>query len=151
MKTRYWKTDWLVPLAGVAVVAGCLMAATTYFRLERTAQAADALGATIDHLFEDQRLSMVLNRIHGGEVDGAAQHLDQLLCGDILRLNAGLESADAQTRAYVEDAFRRIARLRPKTGEGVAGVSTPAYSADQAAAERILALALGGDLGRKVQ
>ena len=144
MKTRYLKANWLVPLVGVAVVAGGLMAATTYFDLERKVQAHEALTQTLERLYQDQRLNAALKSIHDGDVKGAAQRLDALLCGNIIRLNAGLASADARTRTYVEDAFRRIALSRPGiAGEEAAG-SGQECRQDQVAVETILSRALGG-------
>lgn len=143
MKTRYMKTDWLIPLLGIAVVAGSLMAVTTYVDLEQKVQAQEALTVTLDRLYQDQKLSAVLRLIHDGETEVAAQRLDLLLCGSILRLNSELASADGRTRAYVQDAFRKIALLRPGFGAGAGAGSAPERSEDQVAAETILRLALG--------
>jgi len=143
MKTRYLKTDWLLPLVGIVVVAGSLLAARTYFDMEQQAGAEQALGTTLDRLQHDLKLCGVLKAIHNGEVAGGAQRLDLLLCDDILELHAGLTAADLRTRTYVQDAFRRIALLRPKIGAGTAASAAPERSHDQAAAERILASALG--------
>jgi hypothetical protein len=145
MKTRYMKIDWLIPLAGIAVVAGSLLAATTYLDLNRKIRACETFGATVDRLFQDQKLSTALKAIHDGKVDGAAQRLDLLLCQSIVQLNSELASADPRTRAYVEDAFRRIARLRPKADAAPAGSPDQERSDDQIAAEKILTLALAGD------
>ena len=61
MKTRYLKIDWLIPVLGIAVVAGSLVAATTYLDLERQAQAEESFTATLDRLYEDQQTQ------HGAE------------------------------------------------------------------------------------
>jgi hypothetical protein len=145
MKIKCMKIDWLVPLVGAAVVAGCLMAVNTYLGLERRIQAEDTLATTLDHLCQDQKLSVVLKKIHNGAAAEAAQNLDLILCASILRLSDGLASADPQTRAYVEDAFRRIARVRPMTGAGAAGSAAQDCNEDQVAAERVLMLALASD------
>ena len=143
MKTGYLKADWLAPLVGVAVVGGSLMAATTYVNLEQKSHANEALSVTLDHLYQDQKLSAALKSMHDGQVEAAGQRLDLILCQNILRLNSQLDSADPRTRAYIMDAFRRIALLRPRNGAGASGSAAQECSEDQIAAERILARALG--------
>jgi hypothetical protein len=140
MKTGYWKSDWLAPLVGIAVVGGSLMAATTYVNLEQRVSANEALSATLDHLYQDQKLSVALRILRDGQVDNAAQRVDLVLCQNILRLESQLASADPRTRAYIEDAFRRIAQFRPKIDPTTSGGE---YNEDQAAAERVLASAVG--------
>jgi hypothetical protein len=135
------KLDRLIPLLGIALVAGGVMAAATYLNLDRRIQSSEAYLGTLDRLFQDQQLSVVLKRLHEGDVAAATQHLDLLLCDNILLTNAELASADAQTRAAVQDTFRRIALLRPKP-EPTGAASTQARVSDQDAAERILTLAL---------
>jgi hypothetical protein len=142
MKTRYLKMNWLIPLLGIAVVVGSVVAATTYLDLERKADAEEAFTATLDRLYQDHQLSAALKAIHEGEVKKAARLLDFLLCDGILRIDSELVSADARTRAFVEDAFRRIATVRPKTVSRSAAGSTQERSDDQAAAERILSKVL---------
>ncbi len=142
MKTNSMRIDWLIPFLGVAVVAGSLAVVTTYCNLEQKMRESDAFGATIDRLYLDQKLSAALKAIHEGKVDTAAQSLDLLLCESILQLNGELGSADARTRAYTENAFRRIALLRPQLDSAGAGGSAVECSEDQVAAERILTRAL---------
>jgi hypothetical protein len=125
------------------VVAGAVLAVTTYLDLERQADAEQALMATIDRLYVDQQLSVALKTIHDGKVDVAATQLDLLLCSSILRLDADLSADNPRVRAYVDNAFRRIALLRPKTVTGANAGATPECNSDQVAAERILTLALG--------
>jgi hypothetical protein len=143
MKTTYLKMQWLAPVLGVAVVSGGLMATRTYFELEHKVRAHEALTATLERLYQDQKLSTALKSMHEGDVEGAAQNLDALLCENILRLNDELASADARTRAYVEDVFRRIALARPELAGGGAAGSDQGRSDEQAAVERILRRALG--------
>ena len=138
MKTGYWKSDWLVPLVGIAVVGGSLMAATTYVNLEKRVSAGETLSATLDHLYQDQALSAALRTLRDGQVESAAQRVDLVVCQNILRLDSQVTSADPRTRAYIEDAFRRIAQLRPKIDPGAGG-----YSEDQVAAEKVLASVVG--------
>jgi hypothetical protein len=145
MKTRYLKIDWLIPVLGIAVVAGSLVAATTYLDLERKAQAEESFTATLDRLYEDQQLSTALKTLHDGAVDAGVQRLDLLLCGHILRTDSELASAGARTRTFVEDAFRRIAQVRPKSAHSAAAGSGQECSDDQSAAQRILELALAGN------
>jgi hypothetical protein len=142
MNTRYVKTDWLVPLVGMTVVAAVIVAGKTYFGFEQQAEAADAISARFERMSQNHQLSVVLKAIHDGEVQAAAQRLDLLLCGGILRINDELATADTETRAYVEDAFRRIAVVRPKIEPGGVTGSGRASGTDQMAAERILAKAL---------
>jgi hypothetical protein len=151
MKTRYLKMNWLIPVLGIAVVGGGLVAGTIYLDLERQLHAEQAFTATLDRLFQDQQISAALKRIHDGEAEGAAQRLDMLLCGNILRTDAELASADARTRAYMQLTFRRIARLRPKTADGAVTGSTHECDGDRAAAQRILELALAGDPGARTK
>ena len=137
--------DWLIPVLRIAAVAAGLMAGTNYLNVERKIQANEALRATLDRVYQDQQLSLALKALHNGEGDQAAQRLDLLLCGHILTTNSELASADGRTRIVVEDAFRRIARVRPKAARGAAAGSTHECIGDQAAAERVLELALAGD------
>ena len=145
MKTSCFKMDWLIPVLGIAVVAGCLLAATNYRALERQAHTEEVFMPALDRLSRAHNLSLVLKTLHGGEVDKAARELDRLLCWDILGADAELASADARTRAWAGDMFRRIARVRPKTAEGAPVSSTPEPVGAQAAAQQILDLALKGD------
>ena len=148
MKKENVMGKWLAPLLGAAVVGGGVFAATTYVNLEERTYAAQTASATIDRLYRDQRLSTALKAIHEGRVEEGAQRLDLLLCQDVLHLNEQMETADAATRSYVSDAFRRVALSRPKGPAGVAGGD---YTEDQAAAERILAQAVGGEHLAKTQ
>jgi hypothetical protein len=143
MKTICLKRQWLAPLLGVAVVGGGLMATRTYFELEHKVRAHEALTATLERLYQDQKLSTALKSLHDGDVQGAAQRLDVVLCESILRLNDELASADARTRMYIEDAFRRIALARSGIAGGEAAGPGQGYTDDQAAVERILRRALG--------
>jgi hypothetical protein len=137
--------NWLIPVLGIATVAGSLMARTTLLDLERKRQAEEAFTATLDRLQMDQQLGAALKTIHDGEVGAAAERLDLLLCDNILRIDSELGSADPRTRAFVQDVFQRLALLRPKTADGAAAGSTPACTEVRAAAQRILELALARD------
>ena len=151
MKTTQLKMNWLIPMLGIAVVAGSLVAGTTYRNLERETQANEALTATLDRLQHDLEISATLKTIHDGKVEGAAARLDLLLCGNILRTDSELGAADPQTRVYVEDAFRRMALLRPKTANGAAAAPTQECTDDRAAAQRILELALAHNPGTQTR
>ena len=98
----------------------------------------------LDRLSHDHTLSLALKALHDGEVDQAAHRLDLLLCWDILRADAELASADPRSRAWAEDIFGRIARVRPKNAEGPAAGSAWEHNEAQAGAARILELALTG-------
>jgi outer membrane murein-binding lipoprotein Lpp len=141
MKIGYLKADWLAPLVGLAVVGGSLLVATAYAKMEQRRSAAEALNLTLDQIHRDQQLSTALKSIHEGQGEAATQRLDLLLCGDVLRLNAQLESCGPRTRDFISDAFRRIALLRPKLGAGASGGAIPG---EQAMAEKILGETLGG-------
>jgi hypothetical protein len=140
MKTNYIKINRLIPWLGSVLIAGGVVTAATYLDLERTTHSAQASTATLNRLCRDLQLGSVLKRIHAGEVDEAAKVLDLLLCGDILLSNAELASSDAETQALVQDTFRSIARVRPKTEEARTG-PTQEHINDQLAAEQILARA----------
>ncbi len=137
MKTRHLKTKWLIPLLGFAVAAGGFKAATTYLDLQRQTQSEEAFSATLDRLYADQRISAALKTLHDGDVNAAARRLDLLLCENILLSNAELALATGRQRAYVEDAFVKIARSRPKNAESPAGAILE-VSYDQIKAQRIL-------------
>jgi hypothetical protein len=143
MKLRDLKVDWLVLLVGIAVAAGTVVVTRAYFDFERKADAAEALAATLERLFHDQQLSMALEQIQKGDVAAAAQRLDLMLCGDIVRADLELPSADALTQAAVQDVFRRIALIRPKTAPPSSADSADPWLERQAEAQRILTLAVG--------
>ena len=140
------KFDRLIPWLGTALVAGGVMAAATYLNFERKAHSSEASLTTLDRLIHDQQLTAALKKIHNGEVAGAAQSLDLLLCGDILLTNAELPTADPDTRALVQNAFRTIARARPMTSKTDTGPARE-HTMDQVEAERILTLALAAPSG----
>jgi hypothetical protein len=141
MRMNCIKFDRLIPWLGIALVAGGVSAAATYLNFERKSRSSEISLATLDRLIHDLQLTAALKKIHNGEVAGAAQNLDLLLCGDILLTNAELPTADPDTRALVQNAFRTIARARPRT-EGTDTGPTREHIVDQLAAERILSLAL---------
>ncbi len=128
----------LIPVFGITFVTAAVMAAATYVDLERKTHCAEAFGATLDRLYADQKLSAVLRTIQEGDVATATQRLDLLLCDDILAVNSQLASARSTERAYAQDVFIRIARLRPKNAEVTAG-TTQELSSDQIEAEKVLA------------
>jgi hypothetical protein len=131
----------LIPWLGIAVVAGGVAAVATYLNVEQKTQSSEAFVAIMDRLIQEQHLCSAVKRIHDGDVAGAAQGLDLLLCGDILLTSAELESADPQTRALAQKVFRRLALARPRT-EATVAASNGEHFNDQLAAERILMMAL---------
>ncbi len=145
VKTRCFKIDWLVPIPGIVVLAGCLWAATTYRGFEQQVDADETLTPTLDRLTFDLTLSLALKQLHDGEVEKAAQRLDLLLCWDILRADTELASADDRTRAWIEDTLRRIARTRPKTTEPAVVPSVPNPGGTQEEAQRVLVRVLKTD------
>ena len=142
MKTNYLKMNWLIPTLGIAVVAGTYLAATTYLDLARKTEAEQAFVVTVDRVYQAQQLSMALKTIQEGEIKGAAQRLDVLLCNQILRLDSELASSDARTKALVGMAFQRIAAGRPKAGSGPLAGSAQAVVDARTAAEKILTINL---------
>jgi len=146
MKTKYIKTGWLTPLLEIALVAGGVVAAATYLDLERKIHSNEAFAVTLDHIYQDQQLSVALKTLHDGDAGAAARRLDLLLCDNILRLNSELASADARKAAYVKNGFMRIARVRPKNPETPAGAARE-LDTDQIRAEKILRQACAGVTG----
>jgi hypothetical protein len=138
MKTKCIRTNWLIPFVGIAVVAATVATAKAYLDLERQTQASEVLAVTLDRLYQDHQLSMALKTLHDGDAAAAARRLDLLLCEHIVRLDSELASADARTRTYVEDAFQRIALVRPRVVQAQSANSATECSDDQIAAERIL-------------
>jgi hypothetical protein len=143
MKTQYMKIDWLIPLLGIALVAGGIVAAATYLDLERKIHSGEAFAATLDHLYQDQQLSAALKLIHEGETAAAARSLDLLLCDNLLLVNSQLAAADDRARTLAKDAFVGIALLRPKNSPTAAGAAQELYD-DQIQAEKILMQACAG-------
>jgi hypothetical protein len=138
------KLDRLLPLLGIALVAGTVLEAATFFGLERKIQSDQAFAATLDRLYQDQKLCSALKTIQEGDVRAAARCLDLMLCDDILAINSQLASADERTRSYVEDAFARLALLRPGNALVTARAQQELYD-DQIQAEKVLALASTGE------
>jgi hypothetical protein len=142
MKTGYAKTNWLVCFLGIAGIAATVVAARTYFDLEQKTEVATARVATFQRLCQDQCLSMVLRDIRAGDTTAAAQRLDLLLCGNVLRTEEERAAADPQLSSYIEEAFKRIAMTRPPSAEGAGAKADRESSTGSAAAQRILAKAL---------
>jgi hypothetical protein len=143
MKTNYMKMDRLIPWLGIALVAGGVAAAAAYLDLQRKIHSAEAFAVTLDHLYQDESLSLALKTLHDGDVVAAVQRLDLLLCDDILRLDSELVSADDRKAAYVKYAFVRMARSRPRNPDTTAGAAQE-LNADQIKAEKILKQACAG-------
>jgi hypothetical protein len=140
MKTKYLKTNWLIILLAIVLVAIGSAAATTYLNLQRRIHADEAFAATLDRIYQGQKLSVVLKAMQDGDAGTAAQRLDLLLCENILIINSELASAGDRERAYVKDAFMKIARLRPKNPDTATG-GAQELSNDQIEAQKILAQA----------
>ncbi len=138
MKTKSLNMDWLVPFVGIAVVVGGVVAGKAYLDWGKRNQAAEARTVMLDRIYQGHQLSMALRAIHNGELNGATQRLDLLLCQGVLQTDAELVSADTGTKAYVEDSLRRLALVRPMIAQGTPAGSRPQCTDDQLAAERIL-------------
>jgi len=143
MKTESIITGWLVPVLGIALVAASAVAVKYYSDLEQKADAGVADADRFERLCRDQELSLALKAIHEGDAQGASRRLDLLLCGDILRTDSELATADTEARAYMAGAFRRIAVTRPQIAADEISVPGHENSAGQIAAQQILANALG--------
>jgi hypothetical protein len=143
MKKKYIRIDRLIPWLGIALAAAGFAAAATYLDLDRKVHSGEAYTATLDRLYQAQTLSAALKTLHDGDPGTAAQRLDLLLCDNILNINSELSSADDRQRAYVQDAFTRIARRRPKESNATAG-DAQAPGNDRTEAEKILAQACVG-------
>ncbi|HVM46965.1 MAG TPA: hypothetical protein VMU04_03010 [Candidatus Acidoferrum sp.] len=142
MNRKYIRIDWLVPVAGAAIVLAGMIGAASYIGLERQVESSQTLAVTLDRLHADQTLSLALRKIQDGRVAEATRQLDVFLCDDVLQLDTQMAAADELTQAFVKDAFRRIARTRPAVQEPPAGAQASDVMSDQIAAQRVLALAL---------
>jgi hypothetical protein len=138
MKTALAKREWVIPLLGIVLVVGTWMAATSYCDLEQRAHDAEALGTTLGRLYQDHQLSVALKDIRAGDLKEASRRMDAILCSDILRIDEELPSADPRARGFIEDAFRKMAAVRPKTAGERASGSAQEIPDTQAAVERIL-------------
>jgi hypothetical protein len=90
-------------------------------------------------------MSLVLKEVRNGSVESAAQKLDATLCGDVLRLDSELATADPVVREYVEANFKHMARTRPQISEFAVEGKPDDRSSDRLAAQRILNLAARTD------
>ena len=136
MKANFTKMNWLFPVLGIALVAAGIMAGATYLGLERKIDSGQAFAATLERLYQDQQLSVVLKTLHDGDAALAARRLDILLCENILAINSEIASADSRQQACAQDAFVRIAKMRPKNVYTASGPQQ--LNDDQIEAERIL-------------
>lgn len=142
MKPEYIKGNWLVPLVGMVVVAAALVAGRVCLNCEQRTNAGLVLTAMLDRVYEDQQLCLALKSLQDGDAAAAAKRLDRLLCEHIIRLDADAASADDRTRRFVNDAFQRLALVRPNVGAASATGPTANQNDDQIAAGRILSRAL---------
>jgi hypothetical protein len=133
---------WLAVLVGIGVVVCAVLAATTYLDLQRKLYAEQEFKATLERLFNDEVLCVAVKKLRAGEKEDAVRRLDLLLCQHVLVTDDELASADARSRECIEDAFRRIALLRQKAGEGSAD-NAQLRQGEQSAAEKVLLRALG--------
>jgi len=143
MKTHYIKTNWLIPVLGIALVASGVIAAATYLELERKTHSAEVSMAAMACLNRDLQLCSALRTIHEGDVSTAARHLDLLLCEDIIAVNSQLASLNDGERAFIRNAFARFALVRPKSAQLLTD-TTQELRSDQIEAETILAQAGAG-------
>jgi hypothetical protein len=143
MKTNHIKTDWMIRLLGIALVAGAAMAAATYLNLERQVHSTEVFRANYDRLYQDVQLCSALKAIHEGDISGATRRLDLKLCQDINALNGQLASADAGDRAFIKNAFVRFTLLRPRSAELLTD-DAKELTPEQLEAERILQEACDG-------
>jgi hypothetical protein len=147
MKNTTISINWLVPILGIAWLAGGLMGAATHSKLEQNTKthSGEASCAILDRLRLDWRICGALRSMHEGGVNAAVQKLDLVLCDDIIAINSELASAEAADRAFVTNAFESFARVRPKSAALLAGTGQE-LSYDQIEAERILEHAATGTI-----
>jgi hypothetical protein len=138
MKDKNINIKWLMPGLGIAVVAGALMGAATYSKLQQQAHSNENFYAMLQRLKLDAGICAGLRALHEGDVNSAAQRLDRLLCDDILRLNSELPSLEGADRAFMQNTFARCALVRPKCAALLAGTRQQPND-DEVEAERILA------------
>jgi hypothetical protein len=143
MKNVYLRIPWLIPVLGIALVAGSLIGAATYVEIARKTHDAETSIATAVRLRHDLELCAVLRTLHQGDINSATLELDLLLCNDIVAINSQLASADADDRAFFKNAFGRFALVRPQSAELFADV-TQELRSEQIEAENILARADAG-------
>jgi len=135
------KSNWVIPALGIVLVGGALAGATAYLNIERGIHSAETYGAMLDRLYCDQQVSIVLRKLHDGDVGLATQKLDMMLCGEVIKIDSQLASVDERARKFALDSFRRIAHFRPRVSEtSPEGTSHPRCD-DQLTAQKILALA----------
>jgi hypothetical protein len=132
----------LAVLAGIGVVACAVLAATTCFNLQRQLYAEQEFTLTLERLCNDQALCVAMKKFRAGEKEEAMRCLDLLLCQHVLVTDDELASADARARECIELAFRRMALMRQKPGEGWAD-ATQSRAEEQSAAEKVFLRALG--------
>jgi hypothetical protein len=142
MKTRFGIKNWIIPLLGIGLVAGTVVTTTSYCNLEQKTHDAEALSATLGRLYEDQQMNLVLKSVQDGDTKEAARRLDILLCNSILRLDEELASSDERTLAFVQDAFRRMALVRPEVATSQAAAPEYESFGYHAAARKVLSRTL---------
>lgn len=143
MKTTCVRMRRLATALAVVVVGGGLAAAAKYIALEREIQAHEAFTETVQFLWQEQKLNMALASVRGGDVEGAARHLDALLCGSVRRLNNELASANAETQTFVEETRQRIALGRPWSLGGEMVGAGKQRSEDETASAGLVSRAVG--------
>jgi hypothetical protein len=137
MKAKWIRINWAIPVVGIALLAGGVIAAGTYLSVERKIQGCEAFSVTLDRLYAGERLSSVLKTFQEGDASAARQRVDLLLCSEVLAANSRLASATDAERVYAQHIFAQIARKRPKTLVTTTG-ATQEVSGDQIEATRIL-------------
>jgi hypothetical protein len=137
MKINYNRTNWLIPVLGIALVAAGVMAATTYLDLERKNHSAEASMAIIRGLHKDFQLGSALKTIHEEGVSTGVEPLDLMLCEDVIAIHSRLAALEEWDRAFIKNAFARLALIRPNSAELLSDDSHT-LGASQIEAERIL-------------
>ena len=70
-------------------------------------------------------------------MSAGARRLDLMLCEDIISINSRLASLEEWDRAFIKNAFARLALVRPKSAQLLTH-ATEALRDDQVETERIL-------------
>jgi hypothetical protein len=125
MKTRTFRVDWLIPVLGIALVGGGYFPMKSYLGLQKQIRSGEEFMATVDRLWEDCDLSLIMAQAQYSGCAVAGRSMDELLrahfAGDRLRF----ASADPHARAVVQIVSEFIDRRRsespPMAGDGSAG------------------------------
>jgi hypothetical protein len=148
MKANLLRTNWLIPVLGIALVGGGYPLAKSYLRFSEEIRAESQSGAIVDCLLEDYNLSRVLMQLQSGDCAAPARSLDELLSANIMTINSQLASVDPQTRAVAEACFDHMGRQRAQSLPLAAGLVKDGSSSEIAARGNLAQALASGSRGR---